>query len=163
MVTTVDSAVGTRNVPGSIRALSSLPDAHYADFFALPTDAAATPEQWARAMFGDVPGPAGTLIWRGLLGLRLRRGRSPATVAGWLIAGRGEDWIRLEAASWFLTGNLLVRAADGRVSLGTFLRYERRLGHVVWPPLSAVHRRLAPGLLRGAEAKIRAAGPGAAG
>ncbi|MGV9776925.1 hypothetical protein [Streptosporangium sp. NPDC003464] len=145
--------MGTHNVPESVLALSSLSDIDYVDHFTLATDAEATPERWARAMFGDVPSAAERLIWRGLLGLRLSRGRSPDTVAGWLIAGRGEDWIRLEAASWFLTGNLLVQAADGRVSLGTFLRYDRRLGHSVWPPLSAVHRRLAPGLLRDAAAK----------
>lgn len=152
----VDSAVGTHNIPESVRALSSLPDIDYADQFTLSTDVDATPEQWARAMFGDVPSVAELLIWRGLLGLRLSRGRSPATVAGWQIGERGEDWIRLEAASWFLTGNLLVQTADGRVSLGTFLHYDRRLGHGVWPPLSAIHRRLAPGLLRDAAARIRA-------
>jgi hypothetical protein len=154
----VDSAVGTHNIPESVRALSSLPDIDYADQFTLSTDADAdaTPEQWARAMFGDVPSVAELLIWRGLLGLRLSRGRSPATVAGWQIGDRGEDWIRLEAASWFLTGNLLVQTADGRVSLGTFLRYERRLGHGVWPPLSAIHRRVVPRVLRDAAARIRA-------
>jgi hypothetical protein len=155
-VGSVDSAVGTHNIPESVRALSSLPDIDYADRFTLSTVADATPEQWARAMFGDVPGVGELLIWRGLLGLRLSRGRSPATVAGWQIGDCGEDWIRLEAASWFLTGNLLVQTADGRVSLGTFLHYDRRLAHGVWPPLSAIHRRLVPGLLRDAAARIRA-------
>jgi hypothetical protein len=152
----VDSAVGTHNIPESVRALSSLPDIDYADQFTLSTDTAATPEQWARAMFGDVPSVAELLIWRGLLGLRLSRGRSPATVAGWQIGERGEDWIRLEAASWLLTANLLVQTADGRVSLGTFLHHDRRLGHGVWFALSAIHRRLVPGLLRDAAARIRA-------
>jgi hypothetical protein len=113
------SAVGTHNIPESVRVLSLLPDIDYADQFTLATDVDATPEQWARAMFGDVPSVAELLIWRGLLGLRLSRGRSPATVAGWQIGERGDDWIRLEAASWFLTGNLLVQTPDGRVSLAT--------------------------------------------
>jgi hypothetical protein len=143
----VESTVGSHNVPESVRALSSLPDIDYADHFSLATDTDATPEQWARAMFGDVPSAAERLIWQGFLGLRLSRERSPDTVGGWRIAGRGDDWIRLEAASWFLTGNLVVQAAEGRVSLGTFLRYDRCLGHAVWPPLSAVHRRLVPGVL----------------
>ena len=155
-VGSVDSAVGTHNIPESVRALSSLPDIDYADRFTLSTVADATSERWARAMFGDVPGVGELLIWRGLLGLRLSRGRSPATVAGWQIGDCGENWIRLEAASWFLTGNLLVQTADGRVSLGTFLHYDRRLAHGVWPPLSAIHRRLVPGLLRDAAARIRA-------
>lgn len=149
----VDSAVGTHEVPESVRALSSLPDPDYADLFILSTGTQAGPEQWARAIFGDVPSAAERLIWRGLLGLRLARGRSPATVGGWQIGGRGEDWIRLETASWFLTGNLLVQTADGRVSLATLLRYDRCLGRAWWPPLSVIHRRLVPGVLRGAAAR----------
>ena len=149
----VAGTVGTQNIPESARALSSLPDVDYADHFTLATDADATPEQWARAMFGDVPSMAEQLIWRGLLQLRLSPGRSPATVAGWRIGGQGPDWIRLEAASWLLTANLIVRTGDRRVSLTTVVRYERRLGGSVWPPLSAVHRRLVPGVLRAAEAR----------
>ncbi|WP_207757374.1 hypothetical protein [Nonomuraea cypriaca] len=42
----VDSAVGTYNIPESVRALSSLPDIDYADQFTLSTDVDATPEQW---------------------------------------------------------------------------------------------------------------------
>ncbi|MFE5333970.1 DUF2867 domain-containing protein [Embleya sp. NPDC056575] len=133
-----------------------MPDFDYVDVFTLATDAAsdATPEQWARAMFGDVPNTGERLIWRGLLGLRLTRGRSPETVAGWRVAERGEDWIRLETASPHLTANLVVRTSEGRISLGTFLRYDRTLGRLIWPPLSAVHRRLVPGLLRDAAARV---------
>ncbi|MBN6033634.1 hypothetical protein [Amycolatopsis sp. 195334CR] len=128
-----------------------LPGAHYTDVFSRPITETATPEQWARALFGDVPSPGARLIWRGFLGLRLSRGPSAGTVAGWRIADRGADWIRLETTSWFLTANLLVTAADGQLTLTTSLRYDRRMGYLVWPPLSAVHRRLAPGLLRGAK------------
>ncbi|MFE6697607.1 hypothetical protein [Streptomyces sp. NPDC057718] len=166
---TVERAVGIHSVPAATRALSSLSRIDYADVFTLSEDVLpgnvpsgdvgtnATAEQWARALFGDVPSPTERLIWQGLLGLRLSRGRSPDTVAGWRITGRGEDWIRLEAASWFLTNNLVVRAAAGRVSLGTFLRYDRPPARAVWSPLSAVHRRLAPGLLRDAAAAVRGA------
>ncbi|MFD0899979.1 DUF2867 domain-containing protein [Actinomadura sediminis] len=152
----VTAEVGPHEVPESVRALSNLPAIDYVDRFTLSTDADATPEQWARAMFGDVPTLAERFIWRGLLGLRLARGRSPHTVAGWRIAERGKDWILLEAASWFMSDNLLVQTAEGRVSLSTFLRYDRLLGRAIWSPLSAVHRRLAPGLLRDATAKLRA-------
>ncbi|TDC55664.1 DUF2867 domain-containing protein [Actinomadura sp. KC345] len=148
--------MGADEVPAAVRALGSLPGIDYADLFTLATEAEATPEQWARAAFGDVPSIGERLIWRGLLGLRLSRGRSPDTVAGWRIDGRGADWVRLRAASWFLTCNLVVRTSDGRVSLATFLHYDRRIGRLVWPWMSPVHRRLAPGLLREADAKIRA-------
>ena len=150
----VESTRGTGNIPESVRALGSLPAIDYADLFTLSTPAEATPEGWARAMFGNVPSLGERLIWRGLLGLRLARGRSPATVGGWRIGGRGADWIRLEVASGFLTCNLLVQTADGRVSLATFLHYDRWLGRRLWPPLSAIHRRLVPGVLRGAAERV---------
>lgn len=153
----IERTVGTREVPASVRALSSLPEIDYADRFSLVTDAEATPEDWARAMFGDVPGVAGWFIWRGVLGLRLSRGRSPATVAGWRIGGRGEDWIRLEAGSGSLGAELVVQTGQGRVSLTTCVHYDRRWGGTVWRPSSAVHRRLVPGVLRAAERRIRAA------
>ena len=146
--------LGPHDVPGSLRALSSVPDAQYADVFTLATDVEATPEQWARAMFGDAPDAGELFIWRGLLGLRITRRASPDTVAGWRIGARGEHWIRLEAESWFLSGNLVVRSAGGRLSLATFVRYDRAVGRVVWPPLSAVHRHLVPGVLRAAATRL---------
>jgi hypothetical protein len=109
----VDSAVGTHEVPRSVRAQLTARSRLRRPVHPVQGTQAA-PEQWARAMFGDVPSVAELLIWRGLLGLRLARSRSPATVGGWQVSGRGEDWIRLETASWFLTGNLLVQTADGR-------------------------------------------------
>ncbi|MFB7249718.1 hypothetical protein [Microbacterium sp. NPDC056234] len=140
--------VGVSAIPGADRAASALSDADYADAFSLATGVVASPEQWARAMFGDVPGPAQQFIWRGLLGIRLRRGRSPRTVAGWRIAAASERWVRLEAASWFLSAELVVRTFEGGVSLSTFVRYDRAAARIVWPPLSAVHRLLIPGVLR---------------
>ncbi|MCK2215456.1 hypothetical protein MF672_016905 [Actinomadura sp. ATCC 31491] len=147
----------TRELPAAVRALSPLGD--YADVFTAATRAGATPEQWARAMFGDVPGPAGLLIWRGFLGLRLARQPSPDTVAGWRVDGRGDDWIRLAARSWFLSAHLVVTTADGHVSLATFLRYDRFPGRLVWPPLSAVHRLLVPRVLRAAVARTERHAP----
>ena len=130
---------------------------HYADHYSAATDAVASPERWARAMFGDVPSAGEVLIWRGFLGLRLSRGRSPATVAGWWIGDRGDEWIRLEAESWFLAANMVVRAGDGQVSLDTFVHYKRRIAYAVWPPLSAVHRFLAPRVVRDTAAKMATA------
>lgn len=160
----VERAVGTQTIPAAVRALSSLPDIDYADSFTLATGPVppATPERWARAMFGDVPSIGEWVIWRGVLGLRLSAGRSPGTVGGWRIGGRGDDWIRLEAASWFLSCNLLVKTTRASVSLVTFLRYDRRLGQFVWPPLSAVHRGLVPAVLRDAAARVRRRAPACA-
>ncbi|TYB64737.1 DUF2867 domain-containing protein [Nonomuraea sp. PA05] len=149
-------------IPEPVRALSPLSD--YTDHYTLSTGVRATPEQWARAMFGDVPNAAERLIWSGCLRLRLSREPSPETVAGWRIAEQGPDWIRMEAASWFLTANIVVRAVEGQVAAATYLRYERRLGKVVWTLLSPVHRALVPRILRmGVAARQRVDGGRAAG
>jgi hypothetical protein len=150
----VDRAVGTHNLPEPVLGLSSLGLIDYGDWFSLMTNVPATPEEWARAMFGNVPSATELFIWRGLLGFRVRRERSPDLVAGWPITSRSTTSIRLETASWFVAGNLVVHVAEGRVSLGTFLRYDRGLARLVWTPLSALHRRVAPGLLRAAEASL---------
>ena len=149
----------TRDVPDAVRALSSLTRIDYADRCTLGTEVVATPEQWARAMFGAVPSAAEQLIWRGVLGLRLSRGRSPVTVGGWRIGGGGSDWIRLETASRSLTAEMLVQTGDGAVAWTTCLRFDRLPGRAVWAPASAVHRRLVPGVLRAAATRL-AAGPG---
>jgi len=134
--------------------MTELSTVDYTDHFSVRSDALGTPEQWARAMFGNVPSPGELFIWRGLLGLRLSRGRSTDTVAGWRIGGRGDDWIRLETASPAMTANLVVRASGGEVSLTTRLRYDRTPARLIWPPLSAVHRWLVPRVLRDAAARM---------
>lgn len=146
----IESIVGLHRHPGPVRTDGSLTRVDYSDRFTLPTEVTATPEQWARAMFGDVPNLGELFIWRAVLGLRLSLGRSPDTVAGWRIGGRGADWIRLEAASRFLSANLIVHTGPGRVSLTTLLRYDRDPARHVWPTLARVHRLLVPGVLRDA-------------
>ncbi len=156
-VKNVSSAVGPRNVPEAIQSLSTMENPDYVDLFTLTTPGAheRSAEQWARAMFEDIAGIKAQLIWRVLLGLRLSWRRTPDHVAGWLIAERGDDWLRLEAASWFMTGHLVVQAGGDQVSLVTFIRYDRRMAARIWTPLSAKHRQLAPGLLRQALERLR--------
>lgn len=139
------------DIPQAVRALSPT-DPDYIDVFTLITHDAShrSPEQWARAAFEDVAGLQGQFIWRVLLGLRLQRRASPDHVAGWRIADRSDRGIRLEAHSWMLTGHLVVQVDDEQVSLATIVRYDRPIAARIWSPLSSVHRRLAPGLLRDA-------------
>ena len=148
----------TRVDPGTVGALTSLASDDHADRAVLQ-GLAATPGQWARAVFGDVPSPAGQLGWRGVLGFRLSRGRSADTVGGWRIGGGGSDWIQLENAS-HLGADMLVQTGGGAVAWTTCRRFERLPGRVVWAPASAVHRRLVPAVLRSAAARLDA--PGAA-
>ncbi|MFD0268789.1 hypothetical protein ACFVGY_19795 [Streptomyces sp. NPDC127106] len=147
------------DIPPAIRALGPA-DPDYIDVFTLLTHDAShrSPEQWARAAFEDVAGLPGQFIWRVLLGLRLQRRAAPDHLAGWKIADRCDRWIRLEAHSWMLTGHLVVQVGDEQVSMATILCYDRPMGARIWSLLSAVHRRLAPGLLRDAH-RVQQPGP----
>lgn len=134
-------------VPEEILALSTMADPGYVDVFTMDSGVPGrSPEQWARTMFEVVLGRDAQFVWRVLLGMRLKA--APDRVAGWKIADRGDNWVRLEADSWFLTGNLVVQADDQHVSLATFVRYDRPLASRIWQPLSKKHRRYTPDLLR---------------
>ncbi|MFE3445105.1 hypothetical protein ACFXNW_18910 [Nocardia sp. NPDC059180] len=150
------NAFQEHDIPADIRALSTITDPDYIDLFVLRTDAASagTPQQWARAALDDVAGLAGQFIWRVLLGLRLSSRRSPTHIAGWPIAGSGENWVVLEAHSWMLTGNLIIRVDDTQVWLATMIRYDRWLAEPLWNTLAAKHRSVAPALLRDARAVV---------
>jgi hypothetical protein len=143
------SVIQQRTIPDAIRALSGMDRPDYIDVFTVTTNGAAdaTPEQWVRTALEGVAGRGGQCIWRGVLGLRLMSRPSTERVAGWRIADRGEDWIRLEASSWFLTAHLVTRLGDGQLVAGTFIRYDHLIAPLIWVPASAVHRRMMPGLL----------------
>jgi hypothetical protein len=129
--------------------------ADYTDHFTIATDAPGTPEQWARAMFGDTPSAAEVFIWRVMLGLRLTHGRSPNTVAGWLITAREPDHIRLAATGPLLSATLTVLVSTGDVALTTTVTYNHPAARLLWTPLSAVHRALVPRVLRTANATMK--------
>lgn len=139
-----------RTIPEVIRSLGGMDRPDYIDLFTATTGEAAdaSPERWSRTAIEDVAGLGGQLIWRGLLGLRLKSRPWTERVGGWEIGDRGEAWIRLEAASWFLTAHLVIRLGDEHLAASTFIRYDRPIAALIWVPLSAVHRRLMPGLLR---------------
>ena len=149
----VKSLVGFDEMAEGVLARSTM-HADYVDHFFVDVDTAAAPERYARVMFGDVPSVAERFIWQGLLQLRLIAGPTPTSVAGWRIAVTTPRWIRLENRSHSLTVHLVIHAADGRLELTTFVRYDRSLGRWAWVPLSAVHRRLAPSVLTDAIARL---------
>ncbi|MET0695485.1 MAG: hypothetical protein ABWY56_16240 [Propionibacteriaceae bacterium] len=136
-------------VPPAILARGGMVAPSYVDAFTLSGGVPRrTAEQWARTILADVAGREGQVIWRVLLALRLRE--APERVAGWRVAYQADDWIRLEARSWFMTGHLVVLADAEQLCLGTFVHYDRRVAAWIWGPLSRIHRRLAPSLLRDA-------------
>ena len=144
-----------RDVPESIRSLGALEGTDYEDVVTSTIQEMPdmTPEQLVRATLKRLPRGLlliVPLIQRLVLGLRLELRPSPDHVLGWKIAERGEDWIRIEAASWLLTGHVVMRAEDGCLSFATFVRYERRPAALVWPPVSLIHRQVALALVRSA-------------
>ena len=143
-------------VPEPIRTVSTLVDPGYAATFDVRTtpDDLRSAEQWARATFEGAARPIrGFLLigWRGVLWLRLHPRRSPDYVLGWKIVGRGADWILLEVRSALMTAQQVFWVDEARVVQCTFVRYDRAVAAVVWPPVSLIHRRMVPYLLRRAK------------
>ena len=146
----VSIAVGLRNVPQAIRALDTFGRPDYVDVFTITTGehADASAEQWARAVLEETPtGRSAPRLWR-LLGLRLGPGSSPDHVQGWTIADGCDGWIRIEARSWFMSAHAVLRIDDATVAVALFVRYDRRIAAVIWPPVSVLHRRGVPVMLR---------------
>lgn len=137
------------DIPKAIRALDVLPS-HYLDITTETVNPAleASPERWARASLEDASAVGRSVAWRALLNLRLKSGLSSDHVAGWKIVDRGAKWIRLEASSWFMTANIVFHEEDGQVSFATYIRYDNPIAKIVWTPVSVIHRRLAPDVLR---------------
>jgi hypothetical protein len=141
-----------REVPEAIRALGALANANYADIVtATVEETPADPEQVVHEVLGELPRVLLLLIpfvQRVFLGFRLKLRPSPEHLIGWEIADRGEGWMRIETASWFLTAHVVMHVDKGRISLASFLRYDRWLARLVWPPVSVIHRQVALALVR---------------
>jgi hypothetical protein len=147
---TVLTTVGLSNLPDAMRRRDTMAGPDYVDLFTAVTRGTTdkSAEDWARALLEDTPtGRSAPLLWR-LLGLRLGPTPSPDSVQGWKIADRGDDWIRIEATSWFMTAHAVVEVHDPQVSLALFIRYDRPIAAVIWPPVSVMHRRAVPVMLR---------------
>ena len=111
----------------------------------------------ASAAAGFSPTARTFIPWRVLLGLRLGPWPTPDHVHGWKIADRGDDWLRLETASWLMTCHAVIYVDDRQVSAGLFVRYDHPIANLWWGLLlSGGHRRAMPGLLRGGRQVLRA-------
>jgi hypothetical protein len=144
------TVVGLDNIPDAISSLDTLASPDYVDLFTATTSGATdrSAEEWARVALEETPtGRSAPDLWR-LLGLRLGPTPSPDYVQGWRIADRGGDWIRIEATSWFMTAHAVVQVDDRHVSIALFVRYDRPIAALIWPPVSVMHRRAVPVMLR---------------
>lgn len=121
----------------------------YGDCFAAPRAAVddRTPEQWARAVFEGAPRLVRWFLANGFrygLGLRFGPRHSPEHILGWAIIDRSPDSVTVESRSWFLTSRLVFRTEAERLSQSTYVRYDRRIAAILWPPVSLLHRQIVP-------------------
>jgi hypothetical protein len=130
----------------------------YTDSFEASVAAAdhRTAEQWARAVFEGAPRPVRWFLVTGFrygLGLRFALRPPSEHVLGWAIIDRKPDSLTLESRSWFLTSRLVFEADAARVTQSTFVRYDKRIAAIIWPPVAILHRQIVPRLLRHAAAR----------
>ena len=132
---TVSSLVGVHEVPEAVRGLTTLAEPDYVDLFTVTTPMATdrSAEEWARAVLEQAPVARDNArrLWR-LIGLRLGPPQSPDHVQGWRIAARGDNWLRVETASWYLTAQAVCLVDEAQVSLSLSLRYDRFPAALVW-------------------------------
>jgi hypothetical protein len=151
IVSAVSSLVGVHDVPDSVRALTTFDEPDYVDLFTVTTPRATdwSAEAWARAVLEqtEVARRNARKLWR-LIGLRLGPSRSPDHVQGWKIAARGDNWLRVETASWYLTAQAVFLVEPGQVSLSLSLRYDRPVAAAVWAGVAGPHQRAVPVMLR---------------
>jgi hypothetical protein len=109
-----------------------------------------SPEQWARAVFEGAPRPIRWLLVAGFrfgLGLRFGPRASAEHVLGWAIVERAHDSVTVQAQSWFLTSRLVFRTDGSRGAQSTFVRYDRPIAALLWPPVAILHRQIVPRLV----------------
>ena len=147
---TVSSLVGVHEVPEAVRGLTTLAEPDYVDLFTVTTPMATDhcAEEWARAVLEQAPVARDNArrLWR-LIGLRLGPPQSPDHVQGWRIAARGDNWLRVETASWYLTAQAVCLVDQAQVSLSLSLRYDRPPAALVWAFVSGPHQRAVPVML----------------
>jgi hypothetical protein len=147
----VSTLVGVHQVPEAVRSLCTLAAPDYIDCFIVTTPTASnhSAEDWARAVLERAPlsRRSARLIWR-LLGLRLGPPHSPDHVQGWRIAACGDNWLRVETASWYASAQAVCLVEHGQVSVSVSLHYDRPPAALVWALVSGPHQRAVPVMLR---------------
>lgn len=146
----VSKVVGLHDVPVTVRSLAAFADPDYIDLFTVTTPIATdhSAEEWARAILEQTPLSRRNArrLWR-VLGLRLGPAHSPDYVHGWKIAARGDNWLRIETASWYAAAHAVCLVEDEQVSLSLSLRYDRPPAALIGAFASGLHQRGLPVML----------------
>lgn len=107
------------------------------------------PEQWARTILEGAPQPLRWFVffgWKVVLRLRLAP-RGPDTIAGWTITTTTSDAITLEVESRFIAARKVLLVDQNRLTLTTYVWYQRKVGLLLWSTLAPVHHCIEPLLL----------------
>lgn len=131
----------------------------HVDTHLLATDEplARTPEQWTREI---LEGPSAAMPARltagwTMLGLRVHH-RGQDAIAGWPIAHRDADYVRLQGDSLLgLTGQLVTRVTDRGVEFATFVQLDNALARATWARILPTHLEIVERLLRQAAERTR--------
>ena len=133
----------------------------YGTAFAVDVDEAdsASAEHWARSVLEGAPRTLRWFVfigWKFVLRLRLAPRGSAGTVAGWtLTGGTAPGAITLEVGSSLVTARKVLTVDAHRVTLATYVWYERTRGRFLWSAIAPVHHRVEPLLLTLAAARHR--------
>jgi hypothetical protein len=91
-------------------------------------------EQWARAIFESAPLVVRWLLvlgWRSVLGLRLERRSSAASVLGWTVVESLPDTLTLEARSGLIAAQNVETLHESAVMWTTLVRYEHPMARPI--------------------------------
>lgn len=143
-----------KSASDTLRACCTLDRIDHVDTHLLVTDRAGdmAPEWWAREILEGPPAVMRARLTAGwtMLGLPVHH-RGPDAIAGWPIAHRDTEYLRLQGDSVLgLTGQLVTRVTDGGVEFATFVRLGNPMARALWATVLPTHLKIVDSLLRGA-------------
>jgi hypothetical protein len=127
----------------------------YVDSFEirLPRPDDRPPEEWVRCGLEEAPRPLRWTILvahRFVLRFHLAPHSAPGHVLGWRVVTSTPELVHLQASGALMVGDLVGRRdSPEQMELTTYLSFRRPLpAQFIWSAVGAVHRRVAPYLLR---------------
>jgi hypothetical protein len=160
----MDQLVRRIEVPGSVRGLSMLARADYADAFVLDVGPAAghSGEEWARSAIEESPATVRLILRLGwaTIGLELGAGGAPGGVFGWSLLHGDDDFALLGVDSRIgMPAEILFRPEGDTLLLCTFVEQRTPLAKAVWTATAPLHREIVPRLLAAARRRLGSDSP----
>ncbi|MDH2416467.1 hypothetical protein [Nocardioides sp. CER19] len=161
MTTTAPAVTRIEPDPALLDELDELDafDADYADAFRLQARPREDARTWAAAALRGAEARGGlfaTLVWRGVLGLRVARVGTACTVAGWRVAFETPERVVLAAGGGRMSGRMVFDIDDVGLTWTTMLVFHRPPARLTWQVAGGAHRALVPRCLLAAERALGA-------